>query len=118
MSRIGAHACRLERVERGAHPVEQPLVVVPRTAHEALQPREVRVFHAGLDQRAVHEREQLDRVGIAERVEVEMLAQDLPLGHRLVGREQRDAQDAQVERAGKDRHWFRCFWTRGRSART
>ena len=74
-----AHAGRLERVERGADPVEQPLVVVPRPAHEALQPREVRVFHAGLDQRAVHEREQLDRFGVAERVEVEMLAQDLPL---------------------------------------
>ncbi len=89
---------RVERVERRADRVEQDQVVVPRSSHDTLEAREVLVVDTRVDQRAVQEREHPHRVGFPKRVEVELLAQDLPVLLDVTPREQRDAQDARVER--------------------
>ena len=63
-----------ERVQDGRKRPEPELVVVPRLAVDATQSREIGIVRPFVDECAVHEREEVQRLAVPERVEIDLLA--------------------------------------------
>src|SRR5262249_20424678 len=75
------------------------LVVVPGLAVHTPQTREIRVIRAFVDERAVHERKEVQRAPVPERVEIDVFADRAPPLLRVTVTEERHLQHLLVDRA-------------------